>query len=52
MYECWDCGMVFRGREKGDDIQVFDEEQSRWVYSCPNCKGHDFVEVEMDEEYY
>ena len=50
MYECWDCGMVFKGRIKDDRVQIFDDDCNRWIYACPNCEGNDFFEA-SDEDY-
>ena len=50
MVFCYDCAMQFKGRMKGDVLQVFDEDSGTWTDECPNCGGMDFEEDDYAEE--
>jgi hypothetical protein len=51
MVFCYDCGMQYKSRTKGDSIQVYDEDSGNWTEECPNCGGMDFEEDDyIDEE--
>ncbi|MEX1307364.1 MAG: hypothetical protein AB1Z19_02445 [Eubacteriales bacterium] len=41
---CYDCAMQYKGRNRGDIIQVYDPDSGIWSEECPNCGGMEFEE--------
>jgi DNA-directed RNA polymerase subunit RPC12/RpoP len=51
MYECWYCGEIYKGSNKGGSIQVYDEDKNKWVYKCPNCGKDEFMDLYEEDSY-
>ena len=53
---CYECGMLFKSRERNDEIQVYDPDRRVWTDECPNCgrigfDEEDYLDEDDDNDY-